>query len=66
MSPVKSQVERDNMDVFASTLMLEEYVGLSGTGAAERSVLFPIEERIVRQYFSPPPARVLDLGCGAG
>lgn len=28
--------------------------------------LFPAEERLLREWWPPPPARVLDLGCGAG
>lgn len=28
--------------------------------------LFPAEAALIERYFPPPPARVLDLGCGAG
>jgi SAM-dependent methyltransferase len=28
--------------------------------------LWPIEERLVREHVLPPPASILDLGCGAG
>jgi SAM-dependent methyltransferase len=65
-SPLKSEVELDNMGVFASGKMLDEYSGLSGKNAAFLKALFPIEERVVLQHFPPPPAQVLDLGCGAG
>jgi SAM-dependent methyltransferase len=28
--------------------------------------LWPIEERLIREFTRPPPASILDLGCGAG
>ena len=28
--------------------------------------LYPIEADLIRRYFPPPPARLLDIGCGAG
>jgi SAM-dependent methyltransferase len=28
--------------------------------------LWPIEEQLIRQHVLPPPASILDLGCGAG
>jgi SAM-dependent methyltransferase len=30
------------------------------------SGFYPIERELVKLYFPPPPARILDLGCGAG
>lgn len=47
-----------NVATFASAWSLEQYAGTPG--------FFPHEEALVRRYFPPPPARVLDLGCGAG
>ena len=65
-APRKSRVELDNMGVFASVKMLDEYSGFSERSAALMTALFPIEERVFSRHFPPPPARVLDLGCGAG
>src|SRR5947207_15991963 len=28
--------------------------------------LWPIEEQLIREHVLPPPASILDLGCGAG
>src|SRR5215831_4933573 len=28
--------------------------------------LYPVEREIIARYFPAPPARLLDLGCGAG
>jgi len=33
---------------------------------AREDGLWPIEERLVREHVLPPPASILDLGCGAG
>jgi len=65
-APRKSKVELDNMGVFAGAKMLAEYSGLSDKSAAVMKALFPIEERVFRKHFPPPPVHVLDLGCGAG
>ena len=65
-APWKSQVELDNMGVFAGVKVVEEYTGRSGKNAEFLRTLFPIEERVFLQHFPPPPAQVLDLGCGAG
>ena len=51
-------IGRDNVATFASAWSLEQYAGTPG--------LFPHEAELVRRFFPPPPARILDLGCGAG
>ena len=55
---LKSSEEIQNIDTFASIQAVDEYSTLSD--------LFPIEARILDHVFPPAPARVLDLGCGAG
>ena len=51
-------VTEANVATFASDWSLEQYAGTPG--------LFPHEAALVEAYFPPPPARILDLGCGAG
>jgi SAM-dependent methyltransferase len=46
---------------------LEAYESDRGTALYGReSGLTPLERALVEEFFPPPPARVLDLGCGAG
>src|SRR5437870_821523 len=33
---------------------------------AANTGLYPIEADLIERYFPAPPARVLDIGCGAG
>ncbi len=47
-----------NIANYDSSWSTEEYTRETG--------LRPIEQALVRAFFPPPPARVLDLGCGAG
>ena len=47
-----------NVATFASEWSLEQYAGTPR--------LFAFEEALIREAFPAPPARVLDLGCGAG
>ena len=54
-----SGVTRDNIARFAAPWSVEQY-------ARGEATLFPHEARQVAAHFPPPPARVLDLGCGAG
>jgi 2-polyprenyl-3-methyl-5-hydroxy-6-metoxy-1,4-benzoquinol methylase len=46
---------------------LASYVGERAVKewTAERS-LFDVEAELIARYFPPPPARILDLGCGGG
>lgn len=54
-----SPVTRDNIARFADPWSVEQY-------ARSDAAFFPHEARLVHAHFPPPPARVLDLGCGAG
>jgi SAM-dependent methyltransferase len=46
---------------------LEAYESEQGTALyGGESGLTPLERALVEEFFPPPPARVLDLGCGAG
>ncbi|MGE0393579.1 MAG: class I SAM-dependent methyltransferase, partial [Vicinamibacterales bacterium] len=47
-----------NIANYDSSWSAEEYTREAG--------LRPLERTLVRTFFPPPPARVLDLGCGAG
>lgn len=47
-----------NLENYASDWSLEEYSREDG--------LRPVEAELVAEFFPTPPARVLDLGCGAG
>ena len=55
----ESLVTRENIARFAEPWSLEQY-------AQSDAAFFPHERRLVEMHFPPPPARVLDLGCGAG
>jgi SAM-dependent methyltransferase len=50
-----------------TTRNLEAYESDRGTAlyGSERG-LAPLERALVDEFFPPPPARVLDIGCGAG
>jgi SAM-dependent methyltransferase len=46
---------------------LEAYESERGTALyGNQTGLTPLERALVDEFFPPPPARVLDLGCGAG
>ncbi|HEY0781497.1 MAG TPA: class I SAM-dependent methyltransferase, partial [Thermoanaerobaculia bacterium] len=47
-----------NLAHFESRLTVEAYSHEEG--------LRPLEEELIQEYFAPPPARILDLGCGTG
>jgi len=47
-----------NMRVYEQREALERY--------SREEELYPIESEIIHRYFPPPPARLLDLGCGGG
>lgn len=47
-----------NLENYASDWSVEEYSREDG--------LRPVEAELVQEFFPAPPARVLDLGCGAG
>jgi len=54
----KSPEELQNISTFLKKDSLGEYAGMEN--------LFPAEERILSEYFPRTPARILDIGCGAG
>jgi SAM-dependent methyltransferase len=54
----KSDQELQNINTFSSTQALQEYT--------EMTDLFPIERQVLQEHFPAAPARILDLGCGAG
>ncbi len=54
----QSAEEQENQRCFGNPASLDAYARETG--------LFPVEQRILRDHFPPPPAEVLDIGCGAG
>lgn len=48
----------DNIDCYASEQARKDWSADAG--------LYPVEQAIIERYFPQPPARILDLGCGAG
>jgi len=51
-------IVRENIEAYASDQAREDWSADDG--------LYPVEQQIVADYFPPPAARILDLGCGAG
>ena len=51
-------IVRDNIECYASEQARVEWSADQG--------LYPVERQIVDEYLPPPPARILDVGCGAG
>lgn len=51
-------VTTGNVASYAAPWSVAEYTREEG--------LWPLEAALVREFFPPPPAHVLDLGCGAG
>jgi len=43
-----------------------EDASMVGTLEAQAAVVWPLEREVLRRRLVPPPARVLDLGCGTG
>jgi SAM-dependent methyltransferase len=54
----RSAVEQRNLGNYDSRWSIDHYQSETG--------LRPIEAELVGRYCPPPPARVLDIGCGAG
>ena len=52
------EIAADNVATFASDWSLAQYGG--------EPCLFAFEASLVREFFPAPPARILDVGCGAG
>jgi ubiquinone/menaquinone biosynthesis C-methylase UbiE len=55
--PVRVDVDRRNRSYFSDQKTIEEY-SIEG--------LWPVEAALIEEFFPPPPALVLDLGCGTG
>lgn len=53
-----STITAENIERYADPRSVEYYSREPG--------LWAIEERLIRQFVAPPPASILDLGCGAG
>ena len=51
-------VSAANLETYATAWSVEEY--------ARSQALRPVESELIAEYFPSAPARVLDLGCGAG
>ncbi len=47
-----------NIKTYSDPVAVESY--------CKEKVLYPIEYDIVKNFFPPPPAHILDIGCGAG
>jgi ubiquinone/menaquinone biosynthesis C-methylase UbiE len=53
-----AQIATRNSDYFETNCAVSEYI--------REDDLRPLETTLIRQFFPPPPCRVLDIGCGAG
>jgi SAM-dependent methyltransferase len=53
-----AQIASRNSAYFETNWAVSEYV--------REDDLRPLETALIRQFFPPPPCRVLDIGCGAG
>lgn len=46
---------------------LESYLGVEAVREwTAETTLFPVEKDLIARHLPPPPARILDLGCGGG
>ena len=53
-----AQIATRNSAYFETNWAVSEYI--------REDDLRPLEATLIRQFFTPPPCRVLDIGCGAG
>lgn len=54
-----ADITRANLSNYDSDWSVAEY-------GERRQGLFPMEAALIDEFWPPPPARILDLGCGAG
>ncbi len=58
MKPTLSEVTQHNLSNYDTAWSVAEYT--------RDAALQPTEAELIGEVFPPPPARILDLGCGAG